>query len=168
MTRRLLLPALMLAAVMVFTSVYFASATVAEARAPDMTVVNGSFSDVMHCGAFNDVFHGTFRSREKTFYDSMGDQVRFQDSVSQFETDTNSVTGKTITVRGHYTAVTDFASGTTSFNGAVLIATAPGQGIVVHDSGKAVFDANGNVIKEAGPHQSIDTNGQIFCTALGG
>lgn len=42
----------------------------------------------------------------------------------------------------------------------------PGDGVVMLDAGKFAFDADGNLIFEAGPHDYIDGNWQSLCDAL--
>jgi hypothetical protein len=64
--------------------------------------------------------------------------------------------------------VIDLVTGETTINGAPAHVTAPGEGIVIHDTGRIVFDANGNVTFEAGAHDQADQDPlQVYCSALG-
>ena len=87
----------------------------------------------------------------------------------------NSVTGKTIGNDAHFSATQNFATPgdlnttTVTLTGAAGIATGQSIGLVAHDVGKIVFDPSGNILFEAGPHNSVDNFPafvQAICTAL--
>ena len=42
----------------------------------------------------------------------------------------------------------------------------PGLGVVLLDAGRIVFDADGNVVFEAGPHQIVNEDFAEFCAAF--
>jgi hypothetical protein len=42
----------------------------------------------------------------------------------------------------------------------------PGLGVVLLDAGRIVFDADGNVVFEAGPHQVFNEDFTEFCAAF--
>jgi hypothetical protein len=75
---------------------------------------------------------------------------------------TNSVTGVSIpwsahgTVRNVFVTPGDDSAYQETDNGQVFKATVPGMGVVVHDVGKVVIDAEGNLVFEGGPHQQLD------------
>ena len=51
--------------------------------------------------------------------------------------------------------------------GEAFAITVPGQGVAVLGAGKLVFDAEGNVIFEAGPHQVLHGDFvTLICAAL--
>jgi hypothetical protein len=56
--------------------------------------------------------------------------------------------------------------GTVSLVGLRFRVTFPGLGVVLVDAGKIVFDANGNLVFEAGPHQVVNEDFTEFCAAF--
>jgi hypothetical protein len=61
----------------------------------------------------------------------------------------------------------DLISGVVSFNGGVAKVIRPGEGIVIQDTGRIVFDADFNVVFVAGPHDQNDLGpAQAYCSAL--
>lgn len=143
---------------------------VGGATPPASDTFGFTYSDTLSCSGlgfgFDDNFAGSVSIRETTFFDSKGNAIRIQDHVAAVETNVNSVTGKSFVMRGDVTIVQDLVSGTWSWNGAANLANETGRGIVIHDTGKIVFDANGDVVFEGGPHQVIDIGPEVFCAAL--
>ena len=64
--------------------------------------------------------------------------------------DTNSVTGLTVHEHGHFIETFDLRTGTVTVTGNQEVANRPGTGVVVQDTGRIVFDADGNVVLFAG------------------
>lgn len=122
-------------------------------------------SGVEDCGGFENIFAGEANVRQTTYVDAAGNPTTIRLHVSAFETDTNSRTGKTIGVRGVVTIVIDLASGTFTETGLSLISNQPGQGAVIQDTGRVVFDADGDIVFAGGPHDALD-NPWVFCAAL--
>jgi hypothetical protein len=143
-----------------------ALAAAAQARPPEVENFTDTFAAEQGCDGFTDEFSGSVNVRSTTFFNASGDAVRVRSHIRVRETDTNSVTGKTIAVRQNYSSIEDLATGTIADNGAVFISTSPGEGVVIQDTGKVVFDSHDDVVKVAGPHQVLETGGEIFCTAL--
>jgi hypothetical protein len=142
-----------------------ALAPTAQARPPLVETFTDTYADEQPCNGFTNEYRGSVHVRSTRFFKG-GDLVRVRDRVRVRETDTNSVTGKTIAVRANYSVVENRVKGTLAFNGVVYISTSPGEGVVIQDTGKVVFDAEGDLVKVAGPHEVLETNGEIFCTAL--
>lgn len=116
---------------------------------------------------------GTFMEevRVTTFFDQAGNPVRAQIKVNHFGVITNPVTGESVEDPIHQTIIVDLVDGTTTQVGLVFSATVPGVGVVFHDVGRVVFDAEDNLIFEAGPHDVFHTEGDHavrarFCEAL--
>lgn len=122
-------------------------------------------SGLESCNGFDLVFVGEVTVRETVFFDASGNPVTVRLHVHGAETDTNSVTGKTIEVRGDVTITIDLATGTFTETGLSLMSNAPGEGVVIHDSGKVVFDADGEIVFQAGPHDVLD-DPETWCNAL--
>ena len=103
----------------------------------------------------------------ETFYDAAGDPVRvvFHDSLR--ETNTNSVTGKTLRASGRLVDTRDLVTGTRTVVGEVFRMTDPGRGTVIHDVGRVVFDAPFHVTFAAGLHEPLfGSLDQLACAAL--
>jgi hypothetical protein len=102
-----------------------------------------------------------------TFYDSQGTTVRVVVHDSFVDTDTNSVTGKTLPFSGNRVETFDLIAGTRTVVGRSAVMTDPGHGIVIHDTGRNVFDAPFHVSFEAGPHDVLHGDvDQLACSAL--
>jgi len=116
---------------------------------------------------------GTFTEdvRVTTFFDRAGNPVRLQIKVNASGEVTNPETGQSVENPAHTTVFVDLVEGTVAQVGLVFKATVPGVGVVFHDVGRVVFDAAGNLIFEAGPHDVLNTPGDHavranFCAAL--
>ena len=109
--------------------------------------------------------------RITTFVDKEGTPVRVQIHSNFVGVVTNPETGATVEDIGHNTVMLDLVEGTETTVGLVFSSTVPGVGVVFHDVGRLVFDAAGNMIFEAGPHDVLHTEGDHpvrarFCEAL--
>ena len=116
---------------------------------------------------------GTFTEdvRVTTFFDEAGTPVRAQIKVDYVGVVTNPKTGESVENPHHQTIIVDLVEGTVAEFGLVFSATVLGEGVVFHDVGRVVFDAEGNLIFEAGPHDVLNTAGPHavranFCAAL--
>ena len=143
------------------------------------TICQGSFtgSDVnldigVSCGSFQVLQNGTFTIRFTVFYNQEGNGTQGIFHESERGTLSNSVTGTSVPFEEDFTLTImlatpgDFSTATFTYTGQVYTVTLPGSGLIVHDVGKAVFDANGNLIFEGGPHQLLDNQVQQLCAAL--
>ena len=62
--------------------------------------------------------------------------------------------------------VIDLVEGTETDIGLVFRVFLPGGGTVIADVGRLVFDAEGNLIFEAGPHPALHGDFAALCAAL--
>lgn len=115
----------------------------------------------------------TFREtlRVTTFFAQDGTPVRLQIKIDYFGVVTNPVSGASVEDNAHQMVVVDLVEGTETVVGLKFSSTVPGVGVVFHDVGRLVFDSNGEVIFEAGPHDVLNTEGEHpvrarFCEAL--
>jgi len=147
--------------------------TVSAAPALVETFTNeGSFTFAGSCP--NGVtLKGTFTEdvRITTFFDKEGTPVRVQIKVNFVGVVTNPETGESVRDAAHHTIFLDLIDGTETVVGLVFSVTVPGVGVVFHDVGRVVFDAEGTPIFEAGPHDVLNTEGAHavranFCKAL--
>jgi hypothetical protein len=117
--------------------------------------------------AFMTVVQGEATIWIETFYDAQGNSVRTVTHGPFIETDTNSVTGKTLRFTGREVETIDLVAGTRTDVGQEFLMIDPGQGGVIHAIGRVVFDAPFHVFFEAGRqdvlHGDID---QLVCSAL--
>jgi len=101
-----------------------------------------------------------------TYFDSGGDPIRVMLHLPFDGTLTNQETGTSVSATQDLIVVEDLEAGTTTFVGVRFRVNFPGLGHVLLDVGKIVFDADGNVIFEAGPHQVINEDFEAFCEVL--
>jgi hypothetical protein len=149
-----------------------AIASAAQATPPtheDLGTIPYEFA--VDCSPYGFAFENEIVGEEEvsidTFFNSQGDPRRVVVHDSFLETDTNSVTGKTMRVRGNQVQTFDLVAGTRTVVGSIFMATDPGNGIVIHDSGRVVFDAPFHISFEAGPHDVLHGDvDQMACSAL--
>ena len=104
--------------------------------------------------------------RVTTFFNAQGDAVRATEHGTFVGVITNSASGNTYPDPGHFQAVTDLTTGETTLVGLLFLTPVPGLGPVLHDTGKIVFDANGDITFVGGPHTvNLGTNPDP-CTVL--
>lgn len=117
--------------------------------------------------AFENQVVGAEEVTVDTFFNSQGEPKRVVVHDSFDETDRNSVTGKTMRFRGNRVETFDLVAGTRTVVGISFVVTDPGHGIVIHDTGRVVFDAPFHVSFEAGPHDVLHGDvDQFACSAL--
>jgi hypothetical protein len=139
-----------------------ASPPVREALVPEAN------PGVIDCGTFEDNFVDFFSGTVTTFFDADGNPVRLVFHIEHHSNDVNSVTGLAIQEHGHFTASVDLATGTLTITGNSEVANRPGVGVVVQDVGRAVFDAENNLVFFAGgtKHSEVFGGDQVLCDAL--
>jgi hypothetical protein len=102
-------------------------------------------------------------SRDGVLYRQVG-------HIHSIETDTNSVTGKSVVIRTDITIVGDLTPDgeltSHKISGQFNVGTSPGQGIVIHDAGTVSFDADGMIAAIHGIHDTFDIGEDAFCSAL--
>jgi hypothetical protein len=105
--------------------------------------------------------------RATTYFDAAGEAVRLRIQSNVKGSAVNTQTERTLRDDESIIAVINLLTGEETINGAPAHVTAPGEGIVIHDTGRIVFDAEGNVAFEAGPHDQLDQGPlEAYCAAL--
>jgi hypothetical protein len=100
------------------------------------------------------------------FSDAAGNPIRGQD-VGHFDgVITNTGSGNTYRDTADALVVFDLAEETVTVHGKFFAIVAPGVGIVIQDTGTISFDAEGNIIFQAGPHQVLGGTTPDFCSVL--
>jgi hypothetical protein len=148
-------------------------APVSAGAAPPSREIIGSFpyEFSVDCSPYGFAFSNNVKGVEslwtETFYDAAGNPVRVVVHDGFIETDTNSVTGKALSMSQTWVNTYDLIAGTRTVVGKALVMTDRGRGIVIQDMGRVVFDAAGHPVFEAGPHAPLHANlDQLTCTAL--
>jgi len=135
----------------------------------ELQVIPYGFS--VDCGPYDFGFENVVKGREtlwtQTFFDPRGNPVRIVVHDSFAETDTNSVSGKALSVSGRTVTTYDLVAGTRTVVGKEFLMTGPGSGAVIHDVGRVGFDAPFHVSVEAGRHDVLHGDvDQLACRAL--
>jgi len=118
------------------------------------------------CGTFQLTETFTLDLRITTFFNAQGDAVSETTDVNFVGVITNSLSGNTYNDSAHFQVVTDLTTGETTVVGLARLTTVPGLGPVLHDTGKVIFDANGDVTFVAGPHNVLFETAPDPCTVL--
>ncbi|MEX1103695.1 MAG: hypothetical protein WED87_05575 [Dehalococcoidia bacterium] len=142
----------------------FALASPVAAMSPETEYFEFGGAGTQDCGTFLNHFEGHGSARVTTYFGADGEPLRAIVHASGSETEVNSVTLKTLDVRFRSTIKIDFATGTWTETGASIIAVDREEGIVIHDTGRVVFDADGTIVFVAGPHDALEFD--AFCAAL--
>jgi hypothetical protein len=123
---------------------------------------------------FHITFHqfGTFKAAE--YFDNNGFNYKTIITVGPGGQFTITVTAKgtTLTMQNQAAPVVitfnaDGSRATETFHGPTFKFTLPGSGVVLLEAGRLMFDGDGNVVFEAGPHQLLDGDVDAFCAAFG-
>jgi hypothetical protein len=123
------------------------------------------FTDTEACGFPIEVrLVGSFSG--SLFFDKEGNLVRVQAHGEDVGTVTNPANGKTATGVDHWLERFDVESGEFAILGLFFHLNVPGHGIVLLDAGHIRFDANGEVLHLAGPHQAFVGDFSALCAAL--
>jgi hypothetical protein len=105
----------------------------------------------------------TGRGRYEVLFDSTGTPIRAQ--VEENYTGVFTANGLAVDVAGAGLGIFDLNGGETN-TGIDIRVSLPGGGILYIDRGRLVFDANGNLVSEAGPHPSLSGDIGGLCAAL--
>jgi hypothetical protein len=144
------------------------AAAAAPAKGP-VEVIPYQFS--ADCSPYGFSFDNNVDGQEtiwvETFTDSQGNPIRQVAHDRFVETDTNSMTGKTLRLTGKRIETLDLVADTRTDVGIDFLMTDPGTGAVIHDIGRVVFDAPFHVSFEAGPHPVLHGDiDALACNAL--
>jgi hypothetical protein len=121
---------------------------------------------IANCGGFKVLDDFVEDGRMTTFFDSAGnpDYARVYVQIRDFFY--NSKTGEGFAETNTISTVIDLQSGAEETVGLPYHVTVPGEGVVLLDAGKVIFNAEGEVVFEAGLHQVLSGDTEKFCDAL--
>ena len=147
----------LLAAAALVTSLLVTSVAVAaksQERVRDR--FEGPYSFAVDCAPYGHAFEilvdGSERGTITDVFDEAGTLVQTRFHISLHETDTNSVTGKTFSLKGHANEVWDWASNTRTITGVVYMGKTD-DGKAFQDTGRIVMSIDTRVASfVAGPH----------------
>jgi hypothetical protein len=152
------------------TLVVVSSAGATPPTREDIGVIPYQFS--VDCSPYGFAFANEVQGEEslwtETFYDKDGNPRKLAVHDGFIETDTNSVTGKTLRFTQNWVNTFDLVTGTRTVVGKAFAMIDPGRGIVIKDMGRVVFDAPEHVVFESGPNHEVlhgDLD-QLACAAL--
>jgi hypothetical protein len=125
-------------------------------------------SGTVDCVTFQDHFVDDLYGQAMLTYDDAGQPVRLVIHWTHTSTDSNSVTGLTLHEHGHFTETIDLVTGTDTTTGNFEILNRHGYGAIIQDTGRVVYDADGNVVFFAGgpKHNELIQGDQLFCDGL--
>ena len=115
------------------------------------------------CG-FPVTFHQLDRGTYELFYDRQGSLTRVQ--VQTLTDGTVSANGITLQEHGRENNFYNVLTGTQMDASLEFRVWLPGLGVVTMDRGRLLFDADGNVVFEAGPHPALEGDFSALCAAL--
>jgi hypothetical protein len=144
-----------------------ATPALSTARPPSVEVspVNDEFD--LPCGTFSIHVSYTGWVRTTTFFDQSATPVELRIQINVQGTATNLQTGKTVRDYENPIVVIDLTTGGFTINGVPAHVTAPGEGIIIQDTGRITYDAEGHVTFDAGPHDQGDQGPlEAYCSAL--
>jgi hypothetical protein len=121
------------------------------------------------CDGFVDTWEGHDRGTVTNFSRD-GVPYRQVGHIHAIETDTNSVTAKSVVIRTNITITGELSPDgellTHRVSGEYSIGNHAAQGIVIHDAGTGIFAADGTPLLLHGIHDTFAEGGDAFCAAL--
>jgi len=145
-----------------------ATAPAASATRPSSEAFEFTESEPVPCDGYDALLLREISGTETLFFGEGGDVVRVQVNLQMNGSVTNSVTGESVAIRGHWLFVADLVRGTWTFDGQVFMANHAEEGTVIQDTGRLSFDFEDNVLLDAGPHEAVELGAQVFCDAVAG
>jgi hypothetical protein len=115
------------------------------------------------CG-FPVTFHQLDRGTYELFFDQQGNLTRVQ--VQTLTDGTATANGVTLLEHGRENNFYDVLTGTSMEASLEFRVWLPGLGVVIMDRGRLLFDADDNVVFEAGPHPALAGDFTALCAAL--
>ena len=141
----------------------------AQAAEPDIQTSEDVIDHelMVDCGDFKIFADGYSRTRLTTYFDRNGQPIRVAFHGRYNGMMTNSVTGATLFDAPSVANITfDLVTGTQTNVGAFFTVTGAGEGMILLEAGRIVFDGGGPPVFIAGPHRPPDDQLALLCDAL--
>jgi hypothetical protein len=146
----------------------FAFASKASAATPSMGTFTSTDTEIdgisLVCG-FPVIATTTESGRFQVFFDQSGNPIRLQ--VEESGSGTFTANGLSVNQTNHQINIVDLVAGTNTQIGLLLHVSSGGT--LFNERGLLIFDSNGNLTFEAGPHPSLDGDIAVLqrlCAAL--
>lgn len=148
--------------------------TTAPAQAAQPDISHYSVQSSYTLSAMNDIgcstdftiqVTGTDKIVEQTFFDKSGTPTKHV-VHDQFR-GTESAKGVTLLSSEDATITDNLVTGTETWVGQPLKISLPSGGVVIRDAGRLVYNADGTIAVEHGPHPFLDGNVAAYCAAFG-
>lgn len=154
-------PALVL--LLLVLSLAVAAPAVAARPTTEFTTEDATSVDTDIC-SFPITFHDSGTYKTTTFYDKAGNPVKsILTNYNDRFTETATANGKTLLANYPTVFITALPSEAYVQLGLRANYTVPGSGVVALDAGRVSFDASGEVLFEAGPHDILNGSWEAFC-----
>ena len=143
----------------------------AAAAPPEFSSFDEQGEFPIECDGFTIDVNATAHVTVRTFFDSAGDVQRVSVKLTAVDVLTNSVTGQQVVNRGvfeeMFTRIGDTEEFSHTLVGFRYMGTAAGEGLVLQDVGRIVYDPEHNVVSLAGQHDTEELGEQAaLCAAL--
>jgi hypothetical protein len=137
-------------------------------RSPTREPLRLETPGVVECDGFQDNFVDFLSGTQTTFYGQDGEPVQLVIHAEHTSNDVNSATGFTVHEHGHLTLRIDLITGTVTITGNQEIVNLPHQGVLLQDTGRVIFGAEGALLFFAGGrrHSELFQGEEIFCDIL--
>jgi len=123
------------------------------------------FDDFAVCDGYNVIGDFDVTRQDMTFFDNSGNPIRMDIFVHYEGTLTNSVTGKSLDDKGDVKNTVDLINGTFTQTGGLRHTTVAGLGIVIQETGRAIYDDTTGGILFVTPGMATNEALQL-CAAL--
>ncbi len=125
------------------------------------------FPNIPECPDFTTTGRFTLDITTRRYLGRDGEVTREVIHVAYVGTTTNDRTGTSLPMPGRRIITVDYAAGTQTEVGVMRRVTAPGEGIVLHESGRLVTDLERvEALFVAGPHELWEGSMDEYCAAL--
>jgi hypothetical protein len=123
-----------------------------------------SSSEPVDCGSFEATLVRTLTGTVTEYLDNRGETVRVQATAQMRGSLTGN--GQELGLSGNLLVVIDLVRETFAYDGVVFLATDPGTGVAIQDTGRFLTGFDDSLLLLAGPHDAITEGAQAFCAAL--
>ena len=141
--------------------------TRADAASPTSTETSFHLSrpNFISCDGFGVMLEGDVTRTDTTFTDESGTPTRTAIHIRFTGTLTNPLTGKAVLDNGSFQRTIDASDGSITVTGGFRVVTAPGEGVLLHQTGRGIL-LDGEGVFGAGPNEFNDQEFDELCAYL--